>query len=285
MTIIRIYIRSIWLLAAIMSCSFAAAQSPASELVRQLLGNLDSSYTYIQSDLNRQTGFSNRYDSLFNLLMNTPGLPVVNVADEVSIDKKLIAIARYKGQHPELFNEVAQKFIYRTVNPGQIAPSSPRLEPAFQVEQYRLVWEFFLLKPPAANMAPRYNLRAAEAIAAINNPASLVTLEKVYANAAKTKEAPDYLVVNRQKNVLLTIGKMPSEAGALSLARLVSIPVRQPDSTLKISWQPRVFVAEMLRGKQQLANIGTWKNIINRVEKRAGINADIKKVLREINND
>lgn len=264
-------------------CShYSIAQERRNELTRLIVTNLDSSYRYYGTDLRKQTQVSVKYDSLFNLLADHVKLNPPVVPNEETLDRKILAIAKHLAQNPAFFTEIRQKYIFGIDNIKLISPGSPPLLNQHITEPYRLVWEYFLLKPPASGMSARYETRIADAIAGINNPASLIALEKLYSNSTKTVIPLDYPLVYKQQTILLTIGRMPSEQGIMSLVRILNMKVQASDSVKKIKWEPREFVKGMFAGKQNLRTENNWKIILNRAEKNRNIDANGRKILRDI---
>ena len=241
---------------------------------------IDSSYTYFGYDIRLQNKISRAYDSLFSMLSEMLKQNPPQAINESTTDGKIIAIGDYRAKHPELFTEIAGKYIYGVSNPGHVAPASPKLEAAHTTAPYRLVWEYFLLKPPAAGMFDQYDIRVGDAIAKINNPSSLLTIQKQYESSTKTKIGLDQSVVLKQRLSLLTIGKMPSEAATRILLTMINLPI-QKDSTGKIKWQPKDFAKDMLSGKEHLKTETQWKTAAKSLEKKQ-IDAATRRGLRDL---
>jgi hypothetical protein len=274
-----------WLLLLLMitlNSTTLSAQARTNELVGQIMNTLDSAYKYFETNIKRQTLFSQQFDSLFNLLASEQQVSPLLINNETNAGNKLIKIAQYKAAKPQLFTEVKEKYIIGIDNKQKRSPASPPLTAQFIAEPYRLVWEYYLLQPPAAGMAELYDGRISEAIAGINNPNSIQAIEMTYKNSTKSLKPPDYAIINKQKLLLITIGKMPSDAAAVGLAKLINIPIIPADSSHKINWNPKLFAKEMLAGKQNLANESTWKKVLNKAGKNKLLDANTKKTLKDI---
>jgi hypothetical protein len=234
------------------------AQDANTALVRQIRNTIDSAYTYFGYDIRLQNRISAVYDSLFDRLADRLRQNPLSATNETTVDGKILAIADYKSKHNGLFVEISNKYIYGKTNPTNVAPGSPPLQAVHASPAYRLVWEYFLLKPPTAKMSDKHDIRISEALSKINEPASLPAIEKQYQSTTKTKIPLDASIVLKQKLSLLTVGKMPSEAGVRTLISMINQPI-QRDTSGKIKWQPKDFVKDMLDGKEHLKTENQWK--------------------------
>jgi hypothetical protein len=241
-------------------------QSQTAELVKQIEIILDSSYFNYGWDARQQKIVSARFDSLFNLLTDFQKNNPVVVLDENTIGHKILAIADYKALHPELFTEIESRYIYKLDTLIFRAPRSPYLNTEHIAENYRMVWEYYLLKPPGAKILPHYDYRATEALSKINNPASLIIFESVYRYSTKTKIPLEYPVIHKQQLLLSDLVMMPSESGLNTMLRMLAIKNPEPYPNRNIVWQPEQFVKDIFSGQNYLKTESQWKEVIRKID-------------------
>lgn len=106
-----------------------------------------------------------------------------------SIEAKLVAIALYRSQHRDLFDEITSRYV-ATAPTGSRSGNSPSIVARDASEPYRLIWEYYLLTPLPAGAAPGYRQRAYEALAELGNGRSAFVLGHLLVTELESSSDP-----------------------------------------------------------------------------------------------
>ncbi|MUH35799.1 hypothetical protein D9O36_08110 [Zobellia amurskyensis] len=231
---------------------------PTEQVLPELKNNLDQSYSNFDNvALQNQT--SKSYDSLVRALAIE--VPSGATFQENTLDNKLLAIAQYLKRFPERFQEIKNTYILGVDDYRFRVPSSPQVSAAHASEDYRLVWEYYLLKPYTNQGSNLYKQRINEALARINNPKSLFALQHAY---AKTSGAPSRYIgtLVAQKTLMInTLARMPSEASLSTMLEVVSSDLTTSKDSIAY-WDANKYLKEVLSDTPILKKYN-WNSIIN----------------------
>jgi hypothetical protein len=140
-----------------------------------------------------------------------------------SIEAKLIAIARDRMLRPDTYQELVSIYVDVPKDTGSIAPGAPRLRSEHMTEDYRLAWEYFLLRPPAETDPDRFPERVVAALAAIGNPVSLPAIEAAVAAATQADVPLEPRLALRQRGLVAALSAFPTDEGVDVLGRVVGM--------------------------------------------------------------
>jgi hypothetical protein len=203
---------------------------------------------------------------LFELLQHSANLQTPS--NEESITNKLLAILQYKKAHPDYFAQIETTYIYGVNSPEFRAPSSPFLKSEHVRPEYRLVWEYYFLKPADEKMSSLYDRRCADAIARIGNVLSLNTFDFVDSFTSVAGIPLENSLIDKKMLCITAIGKIPSANGLNMLTRIVSRYSKSSYDKSKDRWDPKKFIKEMFNGKQNLKTENRWRKIIREVKNK-----------------
>jgi hypothetical protein len=131
-----------------------------------------------------------------------------------SIEAKLAAIAADRAHRPHAYDEIHRTYVTRS----RPLASSPPLDAKHATETYRLPWELLILTPGPRDASPGYEVRAAQALGAIGNPASAVTLLHAFDVNTDEKVPLTERVQAAQRLALDALAQMPSRPAAEAIA-------------------------------------------------------------------
>ena len=147
-----------------------------------------------------------------------------------SYQAKLLLIAWDKRWNKEPYQEVEREYLYKIALPNSRRTTTPPLQAEHTTEAYRLAWEHSLLRPNY-RFSLDYSDRAAEALAKIHNPASLITLVEYFRAASAQPVDADPLnweIVRPEALVLNTlVAFQDSEAGKAALKTCLALGAEQ----------------------------------------------------------
>lgn len=232
------------------------------DLLREIKGSLERCFVHYGVDLRSQNKISDTFDSLMNALVERQSAIVTPLAEN-TLDNKIYAIARYKAQHPDLFEEIASKYVYGVSNPSFRAPAAPQLESNHLTEPYRLVWEYFILMPPSGKMSAQYDRRISKALSIINNLASLVTLDAVYHVTLSENVPANSSVIDKRRLLLITMAQMPSDQSLRVMLKQVVDDSTRVQNGGSVKWDPQNYVRGLLTGEEHLAQQDRWRTVLS----------------------
>lgn len=238
--------------------------SQTNALIDSLQRNLSRSYTFYEKSIVLQNKVSEDFDLLMNELAATKNSGDPMPVSENLIQDKLHAMALYKKQHPELFDEIASTYIYGVNNPGFRAPSSPQLEAKHILPDYRLVWEYFLLKPVSGKAAAQYDQRIRQALSLLNDPRSVSTVESVYKNTLQESSEQLPSIISKRKLLLLTLAEMPSSQSLKTLVKLATLDKTSQIKGIEEKWNSEEYIKKLLTGYQPLKTKQSWDDLIRK---------------------
>ncbi len=131
-----------------------------------------------------------------------------------SISAKLITIACYRKSNPQLYQEVVEGFVLQRPGFGGHSNHMPPAPYALKVERYRLLWEYMLLAPYPEHPAAYYKYEIQNALSAIHNDVSLLTVVQMFSYTVRVEMRPAIVSSGLyQENILATIGDFPGQRG------------------------------------------------------------------------
>jgi hypothetical protein len=204
--------------------SNAASQSALSSLepsVSAVLRDLKSlQQNGLTNDL-RTTGAATFDRTLADLARRiTPDTAVRIAADEGKDERaKFVAIALDQSAHPERYEELRRVYVDIRADSRRVAPGSPNLLGKHLSKDYRLAWEYFLLRPPAGDYPDRFESRIIGAVAAIGDSASLPAIDSAIDATVQPGILLGSRLAIRQRGLLAALTAFPTVQGADSLGR------------------------------------------------------------------
>ena len=137
------------------------------------------------------------------------------------IGAKLIVLAEYKAEHADRIDAVIDSFVTGpgTTFPTRVAPKPPKITPEWADDQYRLAWEYLLLRPRVLDRFIAQ--RAGTALADINHPASALTIATSIRTSLAKDSIPGRFRDLHQRAMLDALADMP---GNISLEALMAYP-------------------------------------------------------------
>jgi hypothetical protein len=143
-----------------------------------------------------------------------------------NIESKLVAIAWDKSQNASLYEEIEREYILK-FDAKQHVPMSQALRESHATEKYRLVWEYYLLRPPTKPpTAFKYDLRAMEALQRIHNKNSVLTLLHCYRMSSQ-KGVSSRTASTRQAWLFQALSEFRDEQGLRALIECVLLSKQQ----------------------------------------------------------
>jgi len=155
-----------------------------------------------------------------------------------SIDVKLVLIAWDRKKRPELYEEIRQTYVCFPLDRRYRNPwgHPPPLQEKHSVEEYRIVWEYFILAPRGGGETFGGSIFAVQALPKIRNDASLVTL--VYEFGLTCREGAGLAGTN-QSGLLGAIAGFKNDKAVRALLKCAEIaknekPRKHYDTNLEI---------------------------------------------------
>ncbi|MBK6799530.1 MAG: hypothetical protein IPG76_22855 [Acidobacteria bacterium] len=254
---------------------------PQPDLTTQINAVLQERYLSEEVDLKQHERLSRSFDNLFTKLVET----APSTSDETGAKNKLLAIASYKRSRPELFQEIDATYAFGVSDPQHRAPRSPALMAKHATEQYRLVWEYYLLKPTSVGYSDQFTLRIVKALSRINNPKSNVSIEFNYLNTTKPAVALTQVVAEQQQYMLTILGNNPSTENLYVLLNLLSISNIQRQSQTNrsrlVTWQPESYVKSLFSDNAVLISKNRWRDVIGQID-RSKLTAQQRRLLDDL---
>jgi hypothetical protein len=175
--------------------------------------------------------------------------------ETASIEAKLAAIAADRARRPHAYDEIQRTYVTRI----QPLASAPPLEAKHVTEAYRLPWELLILTPGPRDASPGHEIRAAQALGAIGNPASAVTLLHAFDVSTDDKVPLTERVQAAQRLALDALAEMPSRPAAEAIATALRhgesyTDARYPEGK---DWNPTAHVVATI-AKMPQAKRAAW---------------------------
>jgi len=195
----------------------------------------------------------------------TPAAAAQAIAHESdSIEAKLAAIAADRRARPAVYAEIVGTYVTPATASQSGRPPAPKR--AHEAEAFRLAWEYALLRPHSSDAAPFYEDGAAEAIARIGNPKSIVTLLHAMRVATQPEARAD-LSSERQRIALRGLTGIPTAESAAAIGQsLRMIETRKPPAHRE--WNPRQY-AVMRIDELPLPKRLQWRGVAQRMQTAA----------------
>jgi hypothetical protein len=184
----------------------------------------------------------------------------MRAAEGESIEAKLATIILDRNLRPEIYDEIERTYFIRVAKPTSRAPTAPPVLPQHATENYRLAWEFFLLRP-AGGLAFKSDLRAMEALAQVNNPASILALLHCYQLTTR-QGIPSRRVDTQQSWLFNALSRFQNRAGLKALLECTSLSQNQQshEGASKSHWDAERALREVLSGKY--GNRERWQEVV-----------------------
>jgi hypothetical protein len=208
-----------------------------------------------------------------------------------NIRAKLVTIAWDRRTRPEVYEEIEREYLRRVDDPAARLPRSPRLRPEHMTEKYRLPWEYVLLRPPTEDAAAFYDGNARNALAAINNEASLVTLVHNYRMTAQGEF--DSQAEARQRLLLGGVSAFRNAQGLRALLECLSLSEDQLNrrvsrrrnagkrAGLSDEWDVTAYVSTLMGAKAGSGPAEGWQRAITAAS-REGLSPKQRQLLEKV---
>jgi hypothetical protein len=158
-------------------------------------------------------------------------------SSEKTIEQKIVAIAADRKQEAERYAEIQRVYNdrlaallpYKQENASPIVILPPDVKPEHTAAEYRLPWEYALLKPGSTNFMHRFEDRAFTALVTIKDERSLTTFAYLW-ESLRTAPALDPETLERRTTPILScMVTFPGERGLISILRSLEIASRETD--------------------------------------------------------
>lgn len=207
------------------------------------------------SDKPRITEFSQAMDALGAQV--TPELArSLARRERMDADAELTLIAWDRRQHPQMYQELEQRYrVPLEVLGYRPALTLPLLLPEHATEKYRRVWEYLLLSPLTSA-----NTTAANALSRIGNDASLPIYKLAYAMTAD----PKINAVGAETIQHLFLSSMSGFHDQRALLIMLACMALSQQQMLHQSevWNPADYVRGLLAPPDQPTERGRWRPIL-----------------------
>lgn len=240
---------------------------PVQNALNEVFSLAEQTYQLGQHQRHRLDDLGKSFDAALDNLARLSGPEQVDRAKELEakgIAPKLVVIAADRKARPTIYAELAEKYVFSVDNPMSRAPASPQLRSEHLSEEYRLAWEYFLLRPPALIAAPQYELRAARAISRISNGASLTVLTYSYRITTHRNVVLTRYVSRRQRMLLSTLGQLPGRNAldAIMQCSALSEIQRQKAVIKDTQWDPGNYAYRLLTDQVNYGFGEQWRKVI-----------------------
>lgn len=180
-------------------------------------------------------------------------------SESVSIESKLMAIAVYRREHPDLFEEIGSAYVREESAQGQ-ARTPPHPADRHLTEAYRLVWEYFLLSPAPGASAPGYWTRSLEAVEEIGSPRSCVTLSHAL-RVRTTADGEPSDRFQRSKPILAALVRIAAPESLDAMAQ--AFPASSDAGTRRLRGDAVVWVAQVIGRLREPDKRAAWRSIVD----------------------
>lgn len=171
-------------------------------------------------------------------------------------DAKVALIAWYRRQHPQLYQELDQRYLRHMGDPLKHVNHSPGVLAGHATEKYRLAWEYLLLEP-AVGATELYDIRATDALQRIGNDASLTTYRLVCAISADPKINAD-AAKYQQKLLLGSLACFRDQKALLTILACMGLSPRQMVNQPQV-WDPADEVKGLLASSFKKTEMDRWR--------------------------
>ncbi len=184
----------------------------------------------------------------------------LRAAESESLEAKFATIALDRSQRPGVYDEIERTYFLRVAKPTSPAPTARPVLSKHATENYRLAWEFFLLRP-AGGVAFKSDLRAMEALTEISNPASILTLVHCY-QITTLEGIPSRRVDTHQAWLFNALSRFRTREGLKALLDCTSFSKSQQshEGQRKSGWDAEKALRGVLSGKY--GHSERWQEII-----------------------
>lgn len=195
-------------------------------------------------------------------------------AEAREIRAKLIVIAMDHAEHPELYAEIDDKYIHFVVDQQARVPDAPFPDATHLHEKYRLVWEYWLLRPGCDSLLQGHGYeRVLYAIQRIGKPSSLLSLEHCYLLTCLNVASPRQ-VQTSQLYLLRSLAGFKTEDSLRTVLRCLvkseNLPYRNdPDYKMRWRWDdggPAEHVARLISEPPVRAQ---WQKVLKGMDRSA----------------
>ena len=212
---------------------------------------------YARFDMKRRDQIAHRFVQLFDELGDqlAPSLrDAIGPSEGHEIQSKLVVIAIDRKQRPAIYRELEHEYLEQVDNPQARFPHSRQLQAEHKTEMYRLPWEYILLRPAMSTDAAFHDGNARNALAAIGNNASLLTLVYSYRIAAQGVPRLNPNVEDRERLVLGGLRAFVNQQGLRAILQCLEWTETQwQDQQM---WEPVSYAAQLLNSRD-------WQKVVS----------------------
>jgi hypothetical protein len=140
-----------------------------------------------------------------------------------TIDDKLALLSWHRRTFGGAYDEIANTYLFPKAPQLRVAPE---LRDIHVREDYRLVWERYLLKPPPG-LITLGDVRVMQALERIQNPSSVLSLVESFRITALPDVSLKGKYYIRQSRLISTLGGFPSERGLMGLLKCLEYSRKQ----------------------------------------------------------
>ena len=187
------------------------------------------------------------------------------------LERELLAMAICKVKHPELFREIETSYVKIKENRTQQVLVSPLVKSRHAKEEFRPVWEYYVLSPMPEGAVDVYRKRALDALGKIGSKASLPVLVHFYKLTVLTGVRP-LDAARLQRDTLTAMAHFSSEEGLRSILECLSLSKAQQTNLVPADaekWRPEAYVHESLTNDDAgPERAKTWHKVIEGFPKK-----------------
>ena len=219
-----------------------AAQANLDRLIESIGDN------YSPFDMKRRDEITQRFVRLFDELGERldPALrDEIGPLEGHDIQSKLVVLAIDRKQRPALYREIEREYLENVDNPRARFPQSRQLQAEHKTEMYRLPWEYILLRPTMGTDAAFHDGNARNALAAIGNGASILSLAYSCRMASKGEQRLNPKIEDRERLVLGGLGAFVNQQGLKAILQCLEWTEAQWQDERR--WQPVSYAAALLK--------------------------------------
>lgn len=182
------------------------------------------------------------------------------------VSEKIYEIARYHSDSSALFDEIRSRYVESVHNRQSVFPRSPALLEKHMEPRYKLVWEYFLLRPLAKETAGLFTHRVTEALASIGQEDTSVLLGEMLSISSNYKGRAISTVGEKQRLYINTLSRIPSEK---SLNFIIDFLESSEEQNKKrkddLIYNPEIYIPKIFSKNLNPDLNSKWKDIFQSV--------------------
>ncbi|MCB1356227.1 MAG: hypothetical protein KDK53_06920 [Maritimibacter sp.] len=181
---------------------------------------------------------------------------------------RLALLALDHERDPKRLGVLIDRYWQGLVGSDNRRAQAPPVIDAHLAKEFRLAWEYALLRPAAPGSSPDHEQRAWSAITWYEDPASRVTARIAFEATTGRGTPASRDLARRQRLFLRIIGAVPSEAALRALADEIERAERQIAETGKprrpVGFDPFAFCLELVVARYDSHRRPLWAAVLDR---------------------